>query len=108
LRRKKAENSHCHSEELATRNLKHPLLLHISFYEEIPRCARDDNSDFLRKHHLSATALLSFFQNLGFLKEQRLTIPPRGTRADGDQQKIFLSSFRVVSPDFIIFLKKSA
>jgi hypothetical protein len=50
-RRKKAENSHCHSEELATRNLKNPLLLYISFYEEIPRCARDDNSDFLRKHH---------------------------------------------------------
>jgi hypothetical protein len=46
---KKAENSHCHSEELATRNLKHSLLLYISFYKEIPRCARDDNSDFLRR-----------------------------------------------------------
>jgi len=43
-------NSHCHSEEIATRNLKHLLLLYISFYKEIPRCARDDNSDFLRRH----------------------------------------------------------
>jgi len=56
LRRKKAENSNCHSEELATRNLKHPLLLIISFYEEIPRCARDDNSDFLRKHQFCLRA----------------------------------------------------
>jgi len=43
---KKAENSQCHSEELATKNLKPPLLLCISFYEKIPRCARDDNSNF--------------------------------------------------------------
>ncbi|MDD3993129.1 MAG: hypothetical protein PHV70_13370, partial [Desulfobacteraceae bacterium] len=56
--------------------------------------SRADISDdsHLPDIHLSATALLSFFQNLDFLKEQRLTIPPRGTRADGDQQKIFLSS----------------
>jgi hypothetical protein len=31
---KKAENSHCHSEELATRNLKHSLLLYIDNFQE--------------------------------------------------------------------------
>jgi hypothetical protein len=31
-------------------NLNYSLLLYISFYEEILRCARDDNSDFLRRH----------------------------------------------------------
>jgi len=31
---------------------KYLLLLYISFYEGILRCARDDNSDLLRRHQL--------------------------------------------------------